>query len=129
MVHHISVRIADVHDELKSVLKHLKEFPSPKDVEEVHGPSDSSVRHFYAQLSLTATEAAGATRTVMKELTELDAAIRAALEDLTSHDADLATTANTIESFLDSAAEHPAPTQTTPDGGTGGGSYMKGLRA
>jgi|SRR5690554_1057561 len=129
MVHQISVRIADVHDELRRVLTHLNEFPSPEDVKEVHGPSNTSVRRFYTQLRVTAREAAGATTLVMEELTQLDSAIRAALEDLTNHDADLAQSADKVEAFLDSANPQPAPEQTPPSGNKDGGSYMGGPKA
>ncbi len=116
MVQHISVRIADVHDELKRVLKHLREFPSPTSVMEVHGPSSKSVRHFYTQLSLTAETAGNATESVMEELAKMDLTIRAALEDITNHDADLATSATWFEDLLDSAGE--APVETNSDSGT-----------
>lgn len=129
MVHRISVRIADVHDELKRVLTHLNEFPSPQAVEECDGPSRPSVQLFYSQLSATTRKAGEATGKVMTELAELDSAIRAALEDLTAHDADLALSAGKVESFLDSAAEHPASESPGPVEGKGGGSYLPGSDA
>lgn len=128
MDQHISVRIADVQEELTRVLTHLREFPSPGDVERIAGPTSESVRHFYAQLGSAARTAGAATEKVMEELSTMDSTIRAALRDITDHDAELASTATWFEAFLDSASEAP-PGDSPGPGVTRGSSGGANLRS
>ena len=57
----ISARVADVHDELKKLLSHLDEFPSPSAVAENRGSNVGVARAFSIDLNEVTSRAAGAT--------------------------------------------------------------------
>lgn len=101
----INVRIADVHAELKSVMSHLDEFPTPAQVGEYEGPRGDYVDDFYWDLDRAVAVAKKATEWVITELADVDSTVRAALEDLTSQDQELAASAEQIEAYVDNAVE------------------------
>ena len=116
----IFARISDVHDELARLVKHLDEFPAPSAISHVTGSTESVARPFGVELQSLASGAASQAKVVMQELADMDSAVRAALEDLSAQDEELATTAERLESFLDSSEKYTDPASSpTADQGTG----------
>lgn len=105
----ISARISDVHEELTRLIKHLDEFPAPAAIKRVNGTSASVAAPFGTRLKQLAQTASASATAMMEELSSMDLAVRAALEDLATQDEELATTAERLESFLDSSATYGKP--------------------
>lgn len=128
MVHHlISVRIADVLDELNKLERHLGELPRPQDVAQYQGSRVPTASAFTQALGAATQTASDATSKIIEELANTDSTIRVALKDLTAHHDELADSAERFENFLDSATVYATPpvtpSTTFTSGDTGGANY------
>lgn len=102
-VNAISLRIQDVHDDLKRLVARVLDLPDPESVKRVEGVTVSFAAQFTRQLGQVAIGAAAATQVVMDELERTDSAVRAAIDDLSENDSRYATEFDRSDSAVRSA--------------------------
>ncbi len=132
----ISARIADVQEELATVLAKLNGVPSAAQIRHTTGAQSGVAAGFHAKLEYTLALTARTVEQTMAKLEEVEQASRDALEMIADHDDEARKSLDQIESLMDAstsydtgAAPSGTPAATTPQTpappSTGGSSSMR----